>query len=151
MLCAAVAYPAFELVKHPNANVASFTWGDLWRYLILTIAVATFFTSLLAGWCWDGILGDKRKSLVKIFIICAVAFLVLFVGPVLVAVSLGKNDAWVEDIRTYSMMAIMFWQVIAELRKGRADPSIDTSLLETANDDVSRFHYKCGWCSLASD
>ena len=120
LLCVAVAYPSLQFNEHSSESLASFTLSDLWRPLIFAIVSATFITSLMAGWYWEGLLGSsKPKSLLRVFAICVVGFLLVIVGPVVIAARFSKSDAWADHMRSYLMLAILLWQLIDPLAKRR--------------------------------
>ena len=48
-------------------------------------------TAWIAGWMWHGVSGDKRKSLLQIYLLFFGGFLLFGLGPIFAASALGKG------------------------------------------------------------
>ena len=95
VLSLALATLAYSANNHPSVSPVVLTRGDLVFYPTFAFAVATFMTSWIVGWMYDSVLGDKRRSLRFIFLLCFGTFLLVGLGPVVAASALGKSTDWV--------------------------------------------------------
>lgn len=122
-LSLALAVWVYRTTRHHDGSRVTVTQGDLVFYPVFAFAVATFMTAWILGWMLDSVLGDKRRSLSFIFLLFFGGLVLMGLGPVLAASVLGKSTDWVNDWRTFPVMAVLGWQTLRAVRETRSKAS----------------------------
>ena len=119
ILSVALVVLAFPGAQGASTGPVRLDRSDVVFYSAFALAVATFMTAWIGGWMYDGVLGDKRRSLRFIFLLFFGVFLFFGLGPVVAASALGKGDGWVNAWRTNPILAVSLWQALKAVRETR--------------------------------
>lgn len=124
LVAAGLCYLDLVVLKVRNEKMVRLTSSDLIRYPIFAFAFAVLVCAGVAGWSWDGILGDKRQSLLRMFRYLFVGGTFFMLIPICAATVLGESENWVFTCRLIlTMLTTVFglWKN-SQHQKSGVDP-----------------------------